>query len=284
MFRTRVISAAVLVPVVAIAFLAGNPWLTIGVAALTLVAAIEGASLIRRAGLPADPGIPILLAPLAVLGTLTDWTLAGALAFDVAVIVLAAVAAFRHREARAAFLGWVGGSFGAIYVSLLAFVPLAMLAAPAVPRTSPLHGVLDAGRIWVLILVLTVWACDTFAYLVGRRYPRGRMLPHLSPNKTWSGGIGGTVAAMIACGVLATVLAGAHPIVAALLGGFIAIAAQAGDASESLLKRAAGAKDSGRAIPGHGGILDRVDSFLFAAPALYVVLVMAPDLLVAGAG
>jgi phosphatidate cytidylyltransferase len=213
-----------------------------------------------------------------VLGTLSDWTLSGALAFDVVVIIVAAIASFRKRDLHGAFLGWVGGAFGAIYVSLLAFVPLIMFVSPAVPALSQLRPLLGPGQIWVLILVLTVWACDTFAYLVGRSYPRGRMLAHLSPNKTWSGGIGGTVAGMVACGVLATLFAGSNPIAAALLGGLIAIAAQAGDASESLLKRAAGAKDSGRAIPGHGGILDRIDSFLFAAPAMYVVLVMAPGL------
>lgn len=280
--RQRAISAAVLVPVVAIPFLLGNPWLTFGIAVVTLLAATEGSALIRRAGLPADPGILIILAPLAVLGTLTDWTLAGALAFDVAVIALAAIASSRKRDNRAAFLGWVGGSFGAIYVSLLAFVPLVMLEAPAVRPSSPLFQYLDSGRIWVLCLVLTVWACDTFAYLVGRAYPRGRMLPHLSPNKTWSGAIGGTVASMVAGAALFSVLAGVHPLGGALLGGFLAVAAQAGDASESLLKRAAGVKDSGTLVPGHGGVLDRIDSFLFAAPALYVALVLVPAALSSG--
>ena len=95
------------------------------------------------------------------------------------------------------------------------------------------------------------------------------MLPHLSPNKTWSGGIGGTVAAMVACAILATCRPDKSLFSGALLGAFLAVAAQAGDAAESLLKRAAGAKDSGTLIPGHGGILDRIDSFLFAAPALF---------------
>jgi phosphatidate cytidylyltransferase len=131
---------------------------------------------------------------------------------------------------------------------------------------------LDNGRIALLFLVLTVWTLDSGAYLSGRTFPRGRMAPHISPNKTWTGAIGGTVAAV----VVATILwwgTGDSPVVGAILGFVIAVTAQAGDLAESMLKRAAGQKDSGRLIPGHGGFLDRVDSFLFAAPAMYAALV-----------
>jgi phosphatidate cytidylyltransferase len=170
----------------------------------------------------------------------------------------------------------VCGAFGALWVAQLAFVPMLMSIAPPLPASSPAYGVLDAGRTWLLCLVLTVWACDTFAYLSGRTYPRGRMFPQISPNKTWTGGIGGTIAAMVVAAVLFWVLGGIFPAWGALLGLVIAVAAQAGDAAESLVKRAAGAKDSGTLIPGHGGVLDRIDSFLFAAPALYLTLVLLP--------
>ena len=272
--RQRAISAAVLVPVVAIPFVLGNPWLTFGIAALALLGGAEAASLIRRAGLPADPGIPILLAPLAVLGTFFAAGRDAAAAGAVLIVAVAAVASFRKIDLRSAFLGWVGGSFGALWVSLIAFVPLVMALAPPIPHDSFLFGKFDAGRVWLLCLVLTVWACDTFAYLVGQAYPRGRMLPTLSPNKTWSGGIGGTVAAMLVGAVLFAVLAGVNPFGGALIGFALAVSAQVGDAAESLVKRAAGAKDSGTLLPGHGGILDRIDSFLFAAPALYLLLAL----------
>jgi phosphatidate cytidylyltransferase len=165
----------------------------------------------------------------------------------------------------------VGSSFGALYASLLAFVPAILAVAPAVRTSMPLQPQLGSARIWLLILVLTVWSFDTFAYLAGRAFGRGRFLNHISPNKTWSGVIGGFVAAVLVCGAL--VSATGESLTRGLaLGVVLAVAAQAGDIAESLLKRAAGAKDSGLLIPGHGGVLDRVDSFLFAAPAMYLAL------------
>ena len=142
----------------------------------------------------------------------------------------------------------------------------------------PVFPVGVGGHTWLAILVLTVWTCDSFAYLVGRAFPRGRMLPNLSPNKTWSGGIAGGVAGAVACAVLASRLTGMDLIGGAAIGLLIAVAAQTGDAAESLIKRASGVKDSGTLIPGHGGVLDRVDSFLFAAPALYFVLASLPGI------
>jgi phosphatidate cytidylyltransferase len=273
--RQRAISAAVLVPVVGIPFLLGNPWLTIALAVLAGLAGAEAASLIRRAGLPADPGIVILLPPLAVLLALFEATQGAVLVFPSVIIAVAAVAAFRKSDMRGAFLGWAGGAFGAIWVSALA-IPALLVGSPGLVGAKAEHTFfflkLSPGQTWLLILVLTVWACDTFAYLVGRRYPRGQMLPHLSPHKTWSGAIGGTVAAMVACAVLSAALGGKSVVVGALLGLLLSVAAQAGDAAESLLKRAAAAKDSGTLIPGHGGVLDRIDSFLFAAPALMMAL------------
>jgi phosphatidate cytidylyltransferase len=127
-----------------------------------------------------------------------------------------------------------------------------------------------------VLLILAVWSYDTGAYLVGRQFGREKFLTHISPSKTYAGLVGGVVASTVVVAMMLVGL-GQPPVHALLLGPLAALAAQAGDLAESMLKRAAGSKDSGTLIPGHGGMLDRVDSFLFAAPVvtLYVVALIA---------
>ena len=274
MLRQRLLSAAILAPIVVLIFLSGDPWLTIGVALLALVAAHETFRLLALAGLPGERAIGLVAAPVAVLGMPFmghRWGVIGA--YVASVIIIAAIAAFRRRPARDGFLAWVGTSFGTLYISLLAFLPATAAVAPAIAPGAPFGGILDAGLVWLLVLLLTVWSFDTFAYLAGRTLKRGRFLDHISPSKTWSGVIGGTVVAVMVCALLVAGT-GQHFLSGVALGLLIAVTAQAGDVAESLLKRAAGAKDSGSSIPGHGGILDRVDSFLFAAPAMYAGLTL----------
>jgi phosphatidate cytidylyltransferase len=272
--QQRLISAAVMVPIVLVVFLLGQPWLTLGLAIVAGLAAAEAARLLAAAGLPVERTLVIALPPIAVLGLGWGGAPEGAgITFVAAVVVIAGMAAFREPDVRDGFLAWAGTSFGALYLSLLAFAAGILAIAPAIPGTAPLHGLLSAGQTWLLVLLVTVWCFDSFAYLAGRTFKRGRFLNHISPNKTWSGVIGGTVAAIIAGGVLAWA-AGGGPVGGLVLGLVIAVTAQSGDVAESMLKRAAGAKDSGTLIPGHGGVLDRIDSFLFAAPAVFGYLVI----------
>jgi len=290
--RTRLISAAVLVPVVVAAFVVGPPLITLAILLLAPLAAFEVAQLVRRAGLPANTVVAVVLSPLVVLGLLflaiprgfafddSSWIyLAPALAL---VIVGTATLSLVFTDPRTGFSAWVGNVIAVLYPSLIGFAAaISALGYWQVPYDT-LREQFGAGRLWLLILVLTVWSLDSAAYVVGRYFPRGRFFNHISPRKTWSGAIGGTVAAVIVCSALAAVLLEVNILLGAVTGLLIAISAQAGDLVESMLKRAAGAKDSGTLIPGHGGILDRLDSFLFAAPVTYAWLLVLMHYVQAG--
>jgi phosphatidate cytidylyltransferase len=273
--RERATSAAILVPVLFIVLAVGGLALAVAVAAITVLAGREVFQLLRQAGNATLPALGVVLALTVVLDSAFPGVLEGSGLLLIGVgIVLVAIASFTRPDPRDGLSTWMTTVFGALYVGMLAFVLRLGHAAPPTPESAPL-AVLGTERGWILLLVLAVWAYDTGAYLIGRRFGRERFLTHISPSKTYAGLVGGIVASTIVVGAM---LAGlGQPIWhAAILGPIAALAAQAGDLAESMLKRAAGTKDSGTLIPGHGGMLDRVDSFLFAAPVvtLYVVAVL----------
>lgn len=130
----------------------------------------------------------------------------------------------------------------------------------------------DAGLQWTALAFLVTFATDTGAYAVGRAVGRRKLAPSISPGKTWEGAVGGLVGAAAAAAALVVLLDGIESrlLPAVALGLGIGVVAQAGDLLESKVKRLADAKDSGRLIPGHGGLLDRLDSLLPVFPLVYV--------------
>ena len=253
----------------------GGWWIVALIALATGLAAIEVFRLLGQAGYSSVPILGVALAVGIVLDGAIPSDLEGSGLILVAIgTILAAVGAFARRDPREGLPTWFATVFGAVYVSMLGFVVRLGVAAPEPPAGAPL-AFLGGERGWILVLVLGVWAYDTGAYLVGKRFGRTRFLTHISPSKTIEGLVGGLVSTTVIVTVM-TILLGEPPFIGLLLGPLLGLAAQAGDLAESVLKRAAGAKDSGTLIPGHGGILDRVDSFLFAAPvaALYVLAVV----------
>ena len=126
---------------------------------------------------------------------------------------------------------------------------------------------------WVLVLLFAiVWLGDTAAYYCGRAWGRRKLAPRVSPNKTWEGAIASLLAAVVAAAVWSWLRMGTVSMGLLVLAVATSLSAQIGDLVESLIKRAAGVKDSGTLLPGHGGVLDRVDALLFAAPTLFLGL------------
>ena len=254
--RLRLISAAVLIPLALAAIYLGGWLLVLFVALGAVLLANEWDRLCGGDGLRGSVGIVhagVVLAA-ALLSGAALYGAALALAAVGAVGVAVISIQFERRAA------WPAA--GVIYLSL----PIIALIW--------LRGETEAGRASLLWLFVLVWATDTGALAVGRSLGGPRLAPRISPNKTWSGAIGG-LACAAAVGALVAWLTGDAAI--ALLVGLsvgLSLVSQAGDLVESAVKRHYGVKDSGSLIPGHGGILDRVDGLLLAAPAMAAVAIL----------
>ena len=160
-------------------------------------------------------------------------------------------------EIAGGFQRWGAAVAGAVYVGVLGgyLVDLRLL---------------DQGREWMLFMLFTTFATDTGAYVIGRAFGRRKLAPRVSPGKTVAGLVGGLAAGATAALALNAALGlDRAPLAVAALGLIAAAAAVLGDLAESLLKRSLGVKDMGRLFPGHGGVLDRLDSVLFVTPVVY---------------
>jgi phosphatidate cytidylyltransferase len=273
MLRDRVRSAAILVPPLLIALWLGGGWILLVVAIVTVLGAYEAFRLLTAAGHASMPALGIVLALVIALGDSVKVVPGGSgILFAGLGVVLVGIGALTRLDPREGVAFFATTTFGALYLGLLGFVARLASTDAYVDRSSVL-GWLGSERAWILVLLLVVWAYDTTAYIAGRRFGVRPFMHHISPSKTVEGVAGGLGAAVIVGAVLVG-LFGRPLLAGAVLGLVVGAAAQAGDLAESMLKRAAGAKESGRLIPGHGGILDRIDSFLFAAPVAFFSVVV----------
>ena len=280
MTRTRVLAALLMAPIAIAAVLwLPTPWL-VAVAAVVFLAALWEwfrlaeiddtlartilllANLLLMAALvwasPTDSGGSLVLFKLASVIGVVWWR--------VAMLWLRRPGFASDHDTHARVFKLAAGTLAVVP----AWCALAVIhAGDAEPGGLPL---VPQGHVWVLVVLLMVWAADSGAYFAGRRLGKRKLAPVISPNKTVEGLAGGLVAGVLVAVVVAP-LAGASlaqlPLVA-LVALVAVIFSVIGDLFESLFKRHAGAKDSGSLIPGHGGILDRIDSVLAALPVFAV--------------
>jgi phosphatidate cytidylyltransferase len=265
--RQRALSAAIFVPPLLIVLALGEPWFGALIAVFVAVATWEVVRLLRGAGYPVVPAVAVAGALVVAVEVASIPQLRPYADLAVAAVVIAGgVVAFAQTDTKAGFAAWMGTAFAAVYVGMLGGLVRIDQVAPPLPAAAPLAW-FGAARGWVLLAVLLVWSYDTGAYCVGIALGKRKFLSHISPSKSYWGLFGGLAAStLVAVGGMWAL---GQPVAIGLaLGPVVGAVAQAGDLAESMLKRAAGAKDSGNLIPGHGGILDRVDSFIFAAPVV----------------
>lgn len=255
---TRILTGVVLAPLVILLFIEGPSWLK------AIVVILAGGICLSELFTMALPdhalerwvGIALGVAMLVVL-----WRSPPTHAFGLMLpmlVVPGLVVVLRplpiERAALRLFTLWAGTFY--IVLPLYAALELALASEP-----------------WMLYVAASVFLGDTAAYFAGKALGRHKLHPKVSPNKTWEGAIGGLVGSALGGWLLVVILdlplATLPAILYALVGGAIA---QVGDLAESLVKRAFGVKDSGTLLPGHGGLLDRIDAMIFALPFFAVVL------------
>ncbi len=280
MLRQRVITSLVLVPVLLAAVWFGNPWLSIVVAVAALLGAFEFYKLANAAGWQPFTILGLVFVALFLLNAhfgdmrLTPLLVSGVVILSLTRLLWCALneSRVKSRESRVTgggglqspdsrlWTNWAWTIGGIFYIgwTMSHFILLREL---------------DDGRSWVLVVLLVTFASDTSAFFIGRAWGRRRMAPAISPGKTWEGAVGGVLGAITAIAILDAMLGLGEIGWLILLGFLISVFAQLGDLTESMLKRTAGVKEAGKLMPGHGGLLDRLDSLIFTVVLVYYYVV-----------
>ncbi len=254
MLIQRVLSAVVLAPLVVALTIAGGPWFAGMILVATAVALWEFYRLLKLAGHQTlwpfgfALGLAFPLDAYLLPGQIAPSVLALSLILSLLYLVL-------RQRLEESLVGWALTWVPPLYVGFLASFLVALRLLPS-------------GERWAFLVVGVTWGTDIAAYIVGRAVGKHRFFPRISPKKTVEGAAGGVVAG-IACSALLAWIFGWNPLSFALFGFVGSIAAEAGDLAESLLKRQLQAKDASRLIPGHGGLMDRLDSLLFVGVVVY---------------
>jgi phosphatidate cytidylyltransferase len=295
---TRIIVAVIAIPVIVFLILQGNWFFAFFVMVISAVALHEFYNLARAKNISPNAEVG-LAAGLALQATLAASnfglipTQFSMMAFIGIIITftLAAIALELRRALPNALLNIATTIMGVMYVpvffacliqirqfySALSYENGAFLkTAPNLPTFPDVSAhVNDWGGTFILLVFVSIWLCDSVAYFVGMSFGKHKLFPRVSPGKSWEGAVAGFISSAVGFPLLAHYFLPGFPLYHAIAIGIITGSiSQIGDLSESLLKRDAGIKDSSNYIPGHGGFLDRFDSLLFIAPAVYVYLLI----------
>jgi phosphatidate cytidylyltransferase len=263
MLMKRTITAIFLLVIVILVLWANGPipWFALGGGVAALLGLREFYDMVCASG----KGKPVvwlgmLLTLLFIFQPILKWTNDGGILLTASVVMpLLWVMLRKNREW--ACSSWAFTVIGVLYLGWIASRYVALIELPQ-------------GRDWVILALFATFACDTSAYFVGRALGRHKMAPSISPSKTWEGAVGG-VAGALTVGLIVSWLFKLPMSVLQTIGLSFAISlfAQVGDLIESLFKRNMGAKDSGKVLPGHGGVLDRIDGVVFAGLVVYYYVI-----------
>lgn len=257
MLLPRVLTALVGIPLLLWIVHAGGLAFGVFVTGVSALCCYEYALVLRMGGRPVQPITTILLGAALAACAAFGGPIGRVLTAGIALVCLVEMSSGVHSMDRAALT-----VFGALFAGW-------MPAHLALIRDLRPHG-----EAFLLMTFVSVWCMDTAAYAAGRSIGRRPLAPELSPKKTWEGAFAGFVASVAACLTFQrfALQDAVSPLFAAGLGVAIGISGQLSDLAESMVKRDAGVKDSGALLPGHGGVLDRFDSFILCAPTVYYIL------------
>jgi len=257
MLLPRVLTALVGIPLLLWLVHAGGLAFGVFMTGVAALCCYEYALVLKLGGRPVQPITTILLGAALAACAAFGGPVGFVLTAGIVLIVLVEMASGVHSMDRAALT-----VFGALFAGW-------MPAHLALIRDLRPHG-----EAFLLMTFVSVWCMDTAAYAAGRLIGNRPLAPVLSPKKTWEGAVAGFLASVAVCLVFQRLALKDvfSPLFAVGLGAAISVSGQLSDLAESMVKRDAGVKDSGALLPGHGGILDRFDSFILCAPAVYYVL------------
>jgi phosphatidate cytidylyltransferase len=264
----RILTAIVGLPILLYTVWSPTPYFFIALIALAVVLALaEFYSLASKIGAKPQALAGYAAALVVIASFVYEEPRLAIAALSALVIGSLAAAVFKPDEIKQSLLSVSASVFGVIYVALLAGC---LAGVRMIPDTFARMGGTHFSSKLITTFFAIVMMTDTGAYYTGRTIGRHKLAPRISPGKTIEGAVGGFVAAIAAGPLCKLIFFHELPIAhALLLGAALGALGQIGDLAESMLKRSANVKDSGKLLPGHGGVLDRIDSILFCAPLLY---------------